>query len=216
VGSNPFVKSGKPAIDMGKPIKVAKAAKVEKGSRGAHHHAPEVRPSSNLLPTVESTDRALSAALLRLAIAPTPEAHLAVAERYRVLGILDMAYEHYLRASQIDRTDASAYEGLARTWRDWGFPQLGMADASRAVYYAPASASAHNTWGTMLAAVGRREARRGTSDHPADPGAATPGTTLPLALAGDASQAVAECNGPTSPTPAAARDTLASIGRRRA
>ena len=220
VGSNPFVKSGKPAIEMGKPIKVAKATKVEKGSRGAHHHAPEVRPSSNLLPTVESTDRALSSALLRLAIAPTPQAHLAVAERYRVLGILDMAYEHYLRASQIDRTDASAYEGLARTWRDWGFPQLGMADASRAVYYAPASASAHNTWGTVLAAVGHGDEARHEYERAIqlDPGAGYAWNNLCSLsfFAGDASQAVAECNEALTadPTLAAARDTLASLERR--
>jgi tetratricopeptide (TPR) repeat protein len=217
--SNPFLKPGKPAIEMGKPIKLAKTAQA-KGSREAGRHVPEVRPSASLLPTVEGTDRALSAALLRLAIAPSPEAHLAVAERYRVLGILDMAYEHYLRASQIDRTDASAYEGLARTWRDWGFPQLGMADASRAVYYAPASASAHNTWGTVLAAVGhgdeaRREYERAIE---LDPGAAYAWNNLCYLsfLAGDVSKAVTECEEALSADPvlAAAQDTLASLRRR--
>jgi tetratricopeptide (TPR) repeat protein len=219
-GSNPFVKPGKPAIEMGKPIKLPKAAASAKGSRGRQRPAADVRPASSLVPTVESTDRALSAALLQVAVAPTPEAHLAVAERYRVLGILDMAYDHYLRASQIDRTDASAYEGLARTWRDWGFPHLGMADASRAVYYAPASASAHNTWGTVLVAVGhddeaRREFERAIQ---LDPGAAYAWNNLCYLsfLAGDAAQAVIECNEALSadPTLAAARGTLASLGRR--
>lgn len=220
--SNPFVKPGKPAIEMGKPIKVAKAAKGAQGSGGSRHASVDVRPSSNGLPTVESTDRPLSAALLRLAIAPTPAAHLAVAERYRTLGILDMAYEHYLRASQIDGTDSSAYEGLARIWRDWGFPQLGMADASRAVYFAPASASAHNTWGTVLAAAGRRDEARREYERAVqlDPGAAYAWNNLCYLsfLAGDAPKAVAECGEALSadPTLAAARSTLASLERRNA
>jgi tetratricopeptide (TPR) repeat protein len=219
-GSNPFLKPGKPAIEMGKPIKIAKAPRVDKGSDGARHHPPEVRLSSNLLPTVESTDRVLSAALLRLAIAPTPDAHRAVAERYRALGILDMAYEHYFRASQIDRTDASAYEGLARIWRDWGFPQLGMADASRAVYYAPASASAHNTWGTVLAAAGHEEQARQEYERAVelDPGAAYAWNNLCYLsfLAGAAANAIAECEEALSVDPSltAARRTLSVLERR--
>jgi hypothetical protein len=219
--SNPFVKPGKPAIEMGKPSKVAKAATPARASGGSHRPSADVRPSSsNGLPTVESTDRPLSAALLRLAIEPTPAAHLAVAERYRVLGILDMAYEHYLRASQIDHTDSSAYEGLARIWRDWGFPQLGMADASRAVYFAPASASAHNTWGTVLAAAGhsgeaRREYERAVQ---LDPGAGYAWNNLCYLsfLAGDVPKAEAECGEALAadPTLVAARGTLALLERR--
>ena len=218
-GSNRFVKQGKPPIDMGKPLP---AAKVATGSSGSRHRTAKVRPASNFLPTVEGTDRALSSALLRLAIAETTDAHLAVAERYRALGILDMAYEHYLRASRIDRTEASAYEGLARIWRDWGFPQLGLADASRAVYYAPSSASEHNTWGTVLAAVGhggeaRREYERAVQ---LDPRAAYAWNNLCYLsfLDGDSSKAVAECQEALSVDPglAAARGTLASIERREA
>jgi tetratricopeptide (TPR) repeat protein len=94
-------------------------------------------------------------------MASTPERHRSVAERYRELGILDAAYDHFDRARQLDPTDAAAYEGLARVWRDWGFPRLGLADASRAVYFAPSRATAYNTLGTLLAGVGRqREARR--------------------------------------------------------
>jgi len=48
-----------------------------------------------------------------------------------------------------------AYDARARIWRDWGFPQLGMPDADRAIYYAPRSAAAQNTQGTLLAALGR-------------------------------------------------------------
>jgi lipoprotein NlpI len=35
-----------------------------------------------------------------------------------------------------------------------------MADASRALYYAPKSAAAHNTMGTLLSAVGQQDAAR--------------------------------------------------------
>ena len=51
--------------------------------------------------------------------------------------------------------DAEAYEGLARVWRDWGLPHLGVGDAHRATFYAPQSAAMHNTYGTMMQALGR-------------------------------------------------------------
>ena len=56
---------------------------------------------------------------------------------------------------------ATAHERLARIWRDWGVPHLALSDISRAVYYAPTSASARNTLGTILQSLGQRaEARR--------------------------------------------------------
>lgn len=219
-GSNPFVKPGKPTLEIGEPLRAAKPPKAAKGSNGSGHSSAALRPASNLLPTVESRDPALSAALLRLAIAPSPETHRAVAARYRVLGILDMAYDHYLRASQLDRTDAAAYEGLARIWRDWGFPALGAADASRAVFYAPASASAHNTWGTVLTATGHRvDARREYEQAVAlDPDAAYAWSNLCYLsfLDGDDARAAAECRAALSVDPqlAAALGTLASLERR--
>ena len=216
--SNRFVKQGKPLLEIGKPVKMAKR------SAASAQAVAEVRPASSasLLPTVETSDPALSAALLTLATAATPQAHLVVAGRYRELGILDMAYDHFLSASQLDRTDASAYEGLARIWRDWGFPQLGLADASRAVYYAPSSASAHNTWGTVLAVTGhqgdaRREYERAVQ---LDPRAAYALNNLCYLsfLEGDAPKALAECQAALSVDPAlaAARGTLASLERREA
>jgi tetratricopeptide (TPR) repeat protein len=45
-------------------------------------------------------------------------------------------------------------------WRDGGFPDRALADAHRALYYAPSSASAHNTLGTVFQALG--PAQRGT------------------------------------------------------
>ena len=219
-GSNRFVKQGKPTLEIGEPLGTKKPPKEAKGSSKSGHLAAALRPASNLLPTIETRDRALSAALLRLAIAPTAEAQCAVADRYRVLGILDMAYDHYLRASQMDRTDAVAYEGLARIWRDWGFPALGAADASRAVFYAPASASAHNTWGTVLTATGHRvDARREYEQAILlDPGAAYAWSNLCYLsfLDGDDARASDECRMALSVDSglAAALGTLAVVERR--
>ena len=218
--SNRFVKPGEPTVAIGEPIVMAKASDVGKGSKGSSHVAAKPRPASNLLPTLEGTDRVLGAALLRAAVAPTPEAHRAVGDRYRALGILDMAYEHYLRASQIDRTDSAAYEGLARVWRDWGFPDLGAADASRAVFYAPASASAHNTWGTVLTATGhhadaRREYERAVALEP-DAAYAWSNLCYLSFLNGDDARAATECRAALSVDPelAAALSTMASLERR--
>jgi tetratricopeptide (TPR) repeat protein len=217
--ANPFVKPGKPTLSIGEPLKLPKAASESKAPR---RRPADVRRASSFLPTVENRDPALSAALLQLAIANTPEAHLKVADRYRMLGILDMAYDHYLRASQLDRKDAAAYEGLARIWRDWGFPALGAADASRAVYYAPASASAHNTWGTVLAAIGhpadaRREYERAVTLDP-DAGYAWNNLCYLSFLDGDTSAADRECRTALSVDPglAAARSTLTSVERGKA
>jgi Flp pilus assembly protein TadD len=216
--SNPFVKPGKPLVEIGKPVKMPKA------SSAPRRPVADVRPASSagLLPTIEASDPALSAALLKLAIASTPEAHRTVADRYRALGILDMAHDHFLQASQLDRSDAAAYEGLARILRDWGFPQLGLADASRAVYYAPLSASAHNTLGTLLAPLGhaseaRREYERAVQ---LDPTAAYALSNLCYLsfLEGETSKALTECQAALAldPTLLAARETLASLERREA
>jgi tetratricopeptide (TPR) repeat protein len=216
--SNPFVKPGKPLVEIGKPLK------MPRGSGASRRLIADLRPASsaNLLPTVETSDPTLAAALLQLSISATPGAHRIVAERYRELGILDMAHDHFLRASQLDRSDAAAYEGLARIWRDWGFPQLGLADASRAAYYASSSASAHNTLGTVLAGLGRRgEARREYERAvQLDSRAAYALNNLCYLsfLEGDASKGLSECRAALAVDPAlmAARNTLASLERREA
>lgn len=147
--------------------------------------------------SVEAQDPTLSAALLALAVAPGPALHRRVADRFRELKILDKAYDHYASARRLDPADAEAYEGLARIWRDWGFPHLGLTDASRAVFYAPASASAHNTLGTILTALGRAaEARQSYERAMAlDPDAAYVFNNLCYLsfLEGQISRAVAEC-----------------------
>jgi tetratricopeptide (TPR) repeat protein len=111
-------------------------------------------------PTVESQDRALASALLRVTVHPAPETQNAVGAEYSRIGLLEQAYSYYTAAIRLNPREAEAYEMRARIWRDWGFPQRGMGDAARAVYYAPRSASAHNTWGTVLAASGRTNEAR--------------------------------------------------------
>ncbi len=112
------------------------------------------------LPTLESTDASLSSALIALAVRDTAAAERRVAERYLQLGVLDLASDHYARACKLNPTDAVAYDGLARIWRDWGFPALGLGDATRAAYYAPTWAPAHNTLGTLLTELGHRAEAR--------------------------------------------------------
>ena len=101
-----------------------------------------------------------AAALLAVSTQPTAANHRAVAARYVRLGILDQAHEHFSAAVALDPADAASWDGLARIWRDWGFPHLGLPDAYRAVYHAPDSPIVHNTLGTVLQALGRRAAAR--------------------------------------------------------
>jgi tetratricopeptide (TPR) repeat protein len=104
---------------------------------------------------LEEQNADLSAALRELRSAPSAAGHRAVAEIYVRIRVLDAAFDHFDRATRLDRSDAAAYEGLARIWRDWGLPHLGLADAHRAIHYAPQSASARNTLGTLLQTLGQ-------------------------------------------------------------
>ena len=111
--------------------------------------------------TVESRDPALARALAYLAVDHAPLQHRVVAEQYRRLGVLDAAYSHFTQATKHDSSDAAAFDGLARVWRDWGLPHLALGDAYRAVFHAPSSAAAYNTLGTVLQALGNyRDAQR--------------------------------------------------------
>jgi tetratricopeptide (TPR) repeat protein len=104
---------------------------------------------------LESWDPRLGSALTELALGPTPERHRRVASEYRRLGVLDMAHTHLTNALRLDPGDAAAHDGLARIWRDWGFPHLGLADGLRAVELAPRSPVAANTLGTLYAGIGQ-------------------------------------------------------------
>ena len=148
-------------------------------------------------PTIESRDPALTAALLRLAARPSADAQMAVGSEYARLGLLEEAYSYFTAALKLNPREAAAYDMRARIWRDWGFPQRGMADAARAAYYAPSAASAHNTWGTLLAATGRlRDARTEFERaRTLEPDAAYALTNLCYTdfVSGDIDRAIAEC-----------------------
>lgn len=125
--------------------------------------ASAARPSrvKTMLPTVEATNARLALALTALTVIPTAERHIEVAHAYREAGILDKAHEHLTLAAEMRPASAGAYDGLARIWRDWGFPNVALPDAYRATYYAPASPEAQNTLGTVLQALGSQsQARR--------------------------------------------------------
>lgn len=97
----------------------------------------------------------LAAAISRLAAAPTVEHEVGLAQAYLRTGISDKAYEHYARAARLDPAEGAAWDGLARIWRDWGLPQVGLGDAYRALSAAPASPAVHNTLGTILQSLGK-------------------------------------------------------------
>ena len=126
------------------------------------HLMAEARPEPKgaPTPTAETSDRELKIARANLAVAPTGDHYVDAGRAYHRLGLLDQAYQHYSGALRLNPRDADAYEGLARVWRDWRRPDLALPDAQRAVYFAPYSAAAENTRGTVLQALGlRKEAR---------------------------------------------------------
>jgi tetratricopeptide (TPR) repeat protein len=106
------------------------------------------------LRSLEAVDRELADAIEALAIEPSGRAHRRVAAEYLRLSIFDAAHDQYDRALKIDPRDAEAYDGIARLWRDAGFPSLGLRPAHQAIYYAPKWAQARNTLGTLLHALG--------------------------------------------------------------
>jgi Flp pilus assembly protein TadD len=110
--------------------------------------------------TLETTDPVLAAALKNLSTPPTADGLFAVGAAYHRRGLIDQAYSYYSQSLQVDPRHVETHEALARVWRDWGLPQLGLNNAHRAIYYAPTSASASNTIGTLLHALGLRDDAR--------------------------------------------------------
>jgi len=123
-------------------------ARVRKLSESARPIRPE-------LPVAELTDPTLRASLGRLAQSKTPEHYWQVGESYRRLGVLDQAYDYLEQAVHIEAGYAPAWDSLARVWRDWGAPEYGLGDASRAVYFGSNVAAYRNTLGTLLVSLGR-------------------------------------------------------------
>jgi len=152
-----FVKQGEPAVDLGgPPVGDARRAPPPPVPGAVAPAAPKPAPLAAGT-TVESSDPALAAALLAETMVPSPPMHVAVAREYIRLGIRDAAFSHASLALALDARFAEAHELIARIWRDWGFPQEGLGPAERAVYFAPRSASARNTLGTVFDALNRPE-----------------------------------------------------------
>ena len=120
----------------------------------------EAGAARNQAATLESRDPRLGAALVAATVRPEPAAFRTVAEEYKRLSVFDKAHNYLNKALLLDPRDAATHDALARLWRDSGFPQLGLGDAHRAVYYAPSSPIAHNTLGTVLQALGQRDSAR--------------------------------------------------------
>jgi tetratricopeptide (TPR) repeat protein len=159
----PFIRPGQPAIDLGGALPAVTPGTLEGYIRSVRRLAANARmaPRGSLGVTVETWDAELQAALLIVTAAPAPATHRRVAELYARRGILDAAYEHLSRAIQLDRADAAAYDARARILRDAGLPRLALPDATRAAYFAPQSAEAQNTLGTVFQALRKlREAGR--------------------------------------------------------
>lgn len=116
------------------------------------------RPEKADVPTIETSNPKLRAALAASSAAPSAERLRAVAAEYQRVGVFDRAHGALERASQLRPTDPLTHDALARLWRDEGFPHLALGDAYRAVHHSRGSAEARNTLGTVLQALGRHGA----------------------------------------------------------
>ena len=157
--STRFVKAGEPSTSFDVPGEAPKIdPKPESLSafvRQLRTLQANARTTISLGNTIESHDPVLAAALLKLKMLPTAANHREVARAYTTAGITDFAYRHYQQALRILPCDSGAFEGLARLWRQWGTPELALSEAHRAVHCRPGSASAYNTLGTVLVALGQ-------------------------------------------------------------
>lgn len=98
-------------------------------------------------------DAALAAAIARLKAVPTADSEKFVADAYARLGVFDQAISHLTRALTLAPNDPALFISRARALRDWGQLEPALADATRAAYFAPRSAEAHNTLGTIQFAL---------------------------------------------------------------
>jgi len=135
-------------------------------SASANAHGPnsgvisnnKVETSGALM--LESSSAALAEALAGNSDRPTAESEVRLAQAYMRHRVLDKASEHFTAASRLDPREGAAWDGLARVWRDWGFPQIGLGDAYRAVSASPDSPAVRNTLGTILQTLGYGSAAR--------------------------------------------------------
>jgi tetratricopeptide (TPR) repeat protein len=130
------------------------------GARTPAHSAPVAlqqpgirRAAAISVSTAESTHPQLRDALTLLQRSGSAAAHLGVGHAYANARVYDQALDHFDKALELDSRMAAAYDGRARVWREWHFLGPAIADATRAVYFAPRSPEARNTLGTVLAAL---------------------------------------------------------------
>ena len=153
-----LVRAGQPDVDLGGPPAVDNRAK------GLSDEERQPR-TSTFGTTVESTDAGLAAALLTELAQPTVDSHLLVAGEYRRLHVFDAAYRRYVLAAKKAPKRAEPHDGMARLWRDWGFPDRALSAAHRAVFLDSESASAQNTLGTILDVLGDYDEARRAYEH---------------------------------------------------
>ena len=194
-----LIKPGEPTLSIDAPSLSLKAPTHQTDSDAQRG---EVQPSSQsrtpVARTIEAIDPRLAEALMLVAVAPTAENHRRVAAEYRRLQILDRAYDHLTLAVRKEPKEALAYEARAQVWREWGLASLGLGDAYRAVYLAPTSASAHNSLGTLLQAIGdyraaRKAYRKAIDLDPPQAAYALNNLCYLSFLEGDQADAAAEC-----------------------
>ena len=147
-----FVLKGVPVTDFGGTK--AQASKSRATRPAIEQRIAEVSRYSPSASSLEAHNPALKAALDAVAAAPTFAHYLDAAQAYQGLGVLDRAHDYLQMAVTLDPHSAAANDSLARLWRDWRMPGLGLANAHRAVYASPRSATARHTLGTLLYAMG--------------------------------------------------------------
>jgi Flp pilus assembly protein TadD len=158
--SDRFVIQGTPAVDLGGPLPAASRAATPRHPLEGTSIAHVPSRTSGTMSSLESFDAHLRDALMRVRLAPTAAHHLQVARAYRRLGIFDTAYDYLARSLTVNGSSPAVHDALARLWRDWGYPGLGLSHAYQAVNLAPDWPAAHNTLGTLLYRLGHREEAR--------------------------------------------------------
>ena len=218
-----LVKQGTPTIEYGSDARAPEDSFEEVIAKIRTLTANGLtRPKNSSGPSIEGRDPDLAAALAEVRGTPTAEGYVRAAQAYVRVGVRDQAYEQFRLALKLDPRQAAAHEGLARLWRDWGFPDLALGEAHRAVYYAPWSATANNTLGTILQALGQANAAKQVYEYVLllDPRAAYAANNLCyLALqAADYARAGARCEQAVAldPSMTTAWVNLAAAGVRRA
>ena len=161
--SDRFITQGTPAMDLGGPKVVLPSNSLEQWrEKMAALSTPSVpspagtRATAQSVSSLEATSPRLQRALHDLALAPTTEHYLATAHAYVAEGVSDRAYDYLAAGLERDPRSATLHDATARLWRDWGMHDRALRAAHAAVYFAPRSAEARNTLGTVLWALGQR------------------------------------------------------------